>query len=99
MVDYDFIRQVIADRVARGHIELQETLCDDLLAAMLDNHIHWGNALGVDVRRIDYSDPSSLTTGLAGAVAVLGDQHEPLAHRADPGHRGVAGERAGHGGR
>ena len=35
VVDYDFIRGVIAERVARGHIELQETLCDDLLAAML----------------------------------------------------------------
>ena len=35
VVDYDFIRRVIAERVARGHIELQETLCDDLLAAML----------------------------------------------------------------
>jgi formate--tetrahydrofolate ligase len=24
----------------------------NLLAAMIDNHIHWGNALGIDVRRI-----------------------------------------------
>ncbi len=28
------------------------TAAHNLLAAMLDNHIHWGNALGVDVRRI-----------------------------------------------
>ena len=35
VVDYDFIRQVIAARVALGHIELQETLCDDLLATLL----------------------------------------------------------------
>lgn len=35
VVDYDFIRRVIAERVARGHIGLQETLCDDLLATML----------------------------------------------------------------
>ncbi|OYY70331.1 formate--tetrahydrofolate ligase [Sphingomonas sp. 28-63-12] len=28
------------------------TTAHNLLAAMLDNHIHWGNALGVDVRRI-----------------------------------------------
>lgn len=35
VVDYDFIRTVIAERVARGHIELQETLCDELLATML----------------------------------------------------------------
>lgn len=35
VVDYDFIRDVVARRVARGHIELQETLADDLLAALL----------------------------------------------------------------
>jgi len=35
VVDYDFIRTAITERVARGHIELQETLCDDLLAIML----------------------------------------------------------------
>ncbi len=35
VVDYDFIRERIAERVSRGHIQLQETLCDDLLAMML----------------------------------------------------------------
>jgi len=35
VVDYDFIRSSIAARVARGHIHLQETLCDDVLALML----------------------------------------------------------------
>lgn len=35
VVDYDFIRHTIAQRVARGHIGLQETLADDLLRAML----------------------------------------------------------------
>ena len=35
VVDYDFVRKVIAERVARGHIELQETLCDDLMQALL----------------------------------------------------------------
>ena len=35
VVDYDFIRSTVAARVARGHIHLQETLCDDLLALML----------------------------------------------------------------
>ena len=35
VVDYDFIRHTIAQRVAPGHIELQETLADDLLRAML----------------------------------------------------------------
>ncbi len=35
VVDYDFMRQTIANRVAQGHIHLQETLCDDVLAVML----------------------------------------------------------------
>ncbi len=35
VVDYDFIRTSIATRLARGHIHLQETLCDDMLALML----------------------------------------------------------------
>lgn len=35
VVDYDFIRTTIARRMAQGHIHLQETLCDDVAAAML----------------------------------------------------------------
>jgi dihydroneopterin aldolase len=35
VVDYDFMRSSIVERVARGHIHLQETLCDDVLALML----------------------------------------------------------------
>jgi len=35
VVDYDFMRSSIATRVAQGHVHLQETLCDDLLALML----------------------------------------------------------------
>ena len=35
VLDYDFIRRTVAGRVARGHIHLQETLCDDVLALML----------------------------------------------------------------
>ena len=35
VVDYDFIRRSIAERVAQGHIHLQETLADDVLATML----------------------------------------------------------------
>ncbi len=37
VVDYDFILQTVTNRIARGHIQLQETLCDDV-AAMLLNH-------------------------------------------------------------
>jgi dihydroneopterin aldolase len=35
VVDYDFIRRTIGARVKQGHIHLQETLCDDVLALML----------------------------------------------------------------
>ena len=35
VVDYDFIRSTIAKRMAQGHIHLQETLCDDVVKAML----------------------------------------------------------------
>ena len=30
------------------------TSANNLLAAMVDNHIHWGNALGIDARRVSW---------------------------------------------
>lgn len=35
VVDYDFMRETIARRIAQGHVHLQETLCDDVMRAML----------------------------------------------------------------
>jgi dihydroneopterin aldolase len=35
VVDYDFMRQTIADIIATGHIHLQETLCDEIVKRML----------------------------------------------------------------
>jgi 7,8-dihydroneopterin aldolase/epimerase/oxygenase len=35
VVDYDFIRTSIVDRINQGHINLQETLCDDIAQRML----------------------------------------------------------------
>jgi dihydroneopterin aldolase len=35
VVDYDFIRRSIGERVKQGHIHLQETLADDVLQLML----------------------------------------------------------------
>jgi dihydroneopterin aldolase len=35
VVDYDFIRQVVLARIQKGHIHLQETLCDALLNHLL----------------------------------------------------------------
>lgn len=52
------------------------TAAHNLLAAMVDNHIHWGNALGIDVRRVrwrralDVNDRNlrAVVTGLGGAT-------------------------------
>ena len=35
VVDYDFVRNEVTQITERGHIDLQETLCDTVLAAML----------------------------------------------------------------
>lgn len=37
IVDYDFIRGVVRQRTAAGHINLQETLCDQIAADLLGN--------------------------------------------------------------
>jgi dihydroneopterin aldolase len=35
VVDYDFMRDTIAKRMSQGHVQLQESLCDDVVRAML----------------------------------------------------------------
>ena len=35
VVDYDFVRRLIAKRMGAGHVELQETLCDELATMLL----------------------------------------------------------------
>ena len=35
VVDYDYVREVVARRIAQGHVELKETLCDDLAERLL----------------------------------------------------------------
>lgn len=37
VVDYDFIRDIVAQRLAQGHIGLQETLCDDIARQLLSH--------------------------------------------------------------
>ena len=37
VVDYDFMRSTIAKRMAEGHVHLQETLCDDVVNAMMSH--------------------------------------------------------------
>lgn len=35
VVDYNFMRDTLAQRTAQGHIQLQETLCDDVARLLL----------------------------------------------------------------
>ena len=35
VVDYDFMRETIKGLASHGHIQLQETFCDEIVAAML----------------------------------------------------------------
>ncbi|CAM3703022.1 dihydroneopterin aldolase [Polynucleobacter brandtiae] len=35
VVDYDFMRETIRELSSHGHIQLQETFCDEIVAAML----------------------------------------------------------------
>lgn len=35
VVDYDFIRDTIVQRLSQGHTQLQETLCDDIARTLL----------------------------------------------------------------
>jgi dihydroneopterin aldolase len=37
VVDYDFVRETIRRRLGRGHVNLQETLIDDLATALLEH--------------------------------------------------------------
>jgi dihydroneopterin aldolase len=37
VLDYDFIRETLRTIVAKGHIQLQETLCDTFMTALLSN--------------------------------------------------------------
>ncbi|MDM0043206.1 dihydroneopterin aldolase [Variovorax dokdonensis] len=37
VLDYDFIRRTVGERIKRGHVQLQETLCDDILARLMEH--------------------------------------------------------------
>ena len=51
VVDYDFVRHVVHERIQRGHVNLQETLGDDILSALLQ---HPGvHAASVSTRKPD----------------------------------------------
>ena len=75
VVDYDFIRDVVHSRIDQGHINLQETLCDDVLATLLQHPlVHAARissckpdvysdcaAVGVEVFRQKADGPSAQT--------------------------------------
>ena len=67
VVDYDFIREVILTRVAQGHIALQETLCDDVLARLLAHP-------GVRAARVATRKPDVYPDCDAVGVEVFGTQ-------------------------
>ncbi len=49
------------------------TSAHNLLAAMLDNHVHWGNALGIDTRRVSWKRVVDMNDrALRNIVAGLG---------------------------
>jgi formate--tetrahydrofolate ligase len=54
------------------------TSAHNLLAAMLDNHLHWGNALNIDPRRVVWRRVMDMNDrALRGIVTGLGDGAQP----------------------
>lgn len=65
VVDYDFVRHTIRERVAAGPIELQETLADELLARLLAHP-------GVSAARVRTEKPDVYPDCDAVGVEVFG---------------------------
>lgn len=74
VVDYDFVRQRILERVRRGHIQLQETLADDVLQALLAHP-------GVRAARVTTEKPDVYPDCAAVGVEVFGIKLTQEAHR------------------
>jgi dihydroneopterin aldolase len=70
VVDYDFIRRSIIERVSQGHVQLQETLADDVLRAMLAHP-------RVRAARVSTAKPDVYPDCAAVGVEVFG-MKEPL---------------------
>ena len=70
VLDYDFIRRTIAARLAGGHVHLQETLADELLAALLA-HPH------VRAARVSTEKPDVYPDCASVGVEVFGFHNEP----------------------
>jgi dihydroneopterin aldolase len=69
VVDYDFVRHAVAERIARGPIALQETLADDLLARLLAHP-------GVRAARVSTEKPDVYPDCDAVGVEVFGIKDE-----------------------
>ena len=64
VLDYDFIRDVVEERLGQGHINLQETLVDDIVTELLRRP-------GVEAVRVS-SEKTEIYAGVAGiGVEVL----------------------------
>ena len=70
VLDYDFIRRTVGQRVSQGHIHLQETLADDLLHAMLAHP-------QVRAARVSTEKPDVYPDCDAVGVEVFGMRTEP----------------------
>jgi 7,8-dihydroneopterin aldolase/epimerase/oxygenase len=76
VVDYDFIRGVVHQRIAQGHINLQETLCDDVLATLLQHPL-------VHAARVSTCKPDVYADCAAIGVEVFGQKPDTANHAAD----------------
>ena len=65
VVDYDFVRHAVAERIAQGRIALQETLADDLLTRLLAHP-------GVRAARVSTEKPDVYPDCDAVGVEVFG---------------------------
>lgn len=72
VVDYDFVRAVVAERIAQGHIVLQETLCDDLARRLLAHP-------GVQAVHLSTSKPDVYPDCEAVGVEVFVSKPAPVA--------------------
>jgi dihydroneopterin aldolase len=70
VLDYDFIRRSIAGRLAGGHVQLQETLADELLAALLAHP-------QVRAARVSTEKPDVYPDCTSVGVEVFGFGNEP----------------------
>ena len=57
-------------------------LANNLLAALIDNHIHHGNELGIDVRRITWKRVVDMNDRALRDIVVVARRHRATAIRA-----------------